>query len=89
MENEIIKNLLKQSEILLKESVKLSEDIKDVIDMNKTLKMSNIERDRGKDEIMRKILKESEEIRKISAQVLSGSAQISEISESNNSSNSL
>mgnify|MGYP003362065101 CR=1 FL=1 len=74
----LIDNLLKQSEILLKKTMLLSEDIKTEAgkDTRERLKNGDVE-DRKK--IMDELIKESEQIIKNSAQVLNNIIQIQEL----------
>jgi len=74
----LIDNLLKQSEILLKKTMLLSEDIKTEAgkDTRERLKNGDVE-DRKK--IMDELIKKSEQIIKNSAQVLNNIIQIQEL----------
>lgn len=76
---ELIQNLLEQSRILLEKSLLLSENVKTVSGEDTRLLISNV--GSSKEKIMQKILKESEQIRKNSAQVLSNVLQILDMSE--------
>ena len=74
----MIDNLLKQSELLLEKSILISEDIKTKAGADTRMLLEN---EKNRDEIMDKILKESEQIRKNSAQVLSNIIQIQDMNE--------
>ena len=76
MNEKMIDNLLKQSELLLEKSILLSEDVKTKAGENTRMLLEN---EKNRDEIMDKILKESEQIRKNSAQVLSNIIQIQDL----------
>lgn len=72
----LIDNLLRQSEILLEKTILLSEDIKTRIGYDTRERLRNGE---DRKEIMDELIKESEQIRKNSAQVLSNIIQIQEL----------
>ena len=74
----LIDNLLKQSEILLEKTMLLSEDIKTEAgkDTRERLKNGDVE---DRKEIMNELIKESEQIRINSAQVLANIIQIQEL----------
>ncbi|EJU21568.1 hypothetical protein HMPREF1143_0199 [Peptoanaerobacter stomatis] len=72
----MIDNLLKQSKLLLEKSILLGEDIKTKAGADTRMLLEN---EKNRDEIMDKILKESEQIRKNSTQVLSNVIQIQEL----------
>jgi hypothetical protein len=73
-----IDNLLKQSEILLEKTILLSEDIKTEVGKDTRERLRNGE---DRKEIMDELIKESEQIRINSAQVLANIIQIQELNE--------
>lgn len=73
-----IDNLLKQSEILLEKTILLSEDIKTRTGYDTRERLRNGE---DRKEIMDELIKESEQIRINSAQVLANIIQIQELNE--------
>lgn len=73
-----IHNLLKQSEILLEKTILLSEDIKTRAGYDTRERLRNGE---DRKEIMDELIKESEQIRINSAQVLVNIIQIQELNE--------
>ena len=74
----LIDNLLKQSEILLDKTILLSEDIKTEVGKDTRERLRNGE---DRKEIMDELIKESEQIRINSAQVLANIIQIQELNE--------
>lgn len=80
IKREMVNNLLKQSELLLEKSVLLGESIKTRAGEDTRLRLERAS-DCERQEVMEGILKESEEIRKNSAQVLSNVIQILDMSE--------
>ena len=73
-----IDNLLKQSEILLEKTILLSEDIKTEAGKDTRERLKNGDA-KDRKEIMDEIIKESEQIRKNSTQVLNNIIQIQEL----------
>ena len=76
----LIDNLLKQSEILLEKTMLLSEDIKTEAGKDTRERLKNGDAEDRK-EIMDELIKESEQIRINSAQVLANIIQIQELNE--------
>ena len=74
----LIDNLLKQSEILLDKTILLSDDIKTEVGKDTRERLRNGE---DRKEIMDELIKESEQIRINSAQVLANIIQIQELNE--------
>lgn len=74
----MIDNLLKQSECLLEKTILLSESIKTEAGDDTRLKLNSASYEE-KREIIENILKESEQIRKNSAQVLNNIIQIQDL----------
>ena len=73
-----IDNLLKQSEILLEKTILLSEDIKTEAGKDTRERLKNGDA-KDRKEIMDELIKESEQIRKNSTQVLNNIIQIQEL----------
>lgn len=71
-----IDNLLKQSEILLEKTILLSEDIKTEAGKDTRKRLRNGD---DREKVINGLIKESEQIRKNSAQVLSNIIQIQEL----------
>lgn len=71
-----IHNLLKQSEILLEKTILLSEDIKTELGKDTRKRLRNGD---DREKVINGLIKESEQIRKNSAQVLSNIIQIQEL----------
>ena len=78
IKSKLIDNLLKQSEILLEKTILLSEDIKTRAGYDTRERLRNGE---DRKEIMDELIKESEQIRINSTQVLSIIIQIQEMDE--------
>ena len=74
----LIDNLLRQSEILLEKTILLSEDIKTEAGKDTRERLKNGDAEDRK-EIMDELIKESEQIRKNSTQVLNNIIQIQEL----------
>ena len=72
----LIDNLLKQSEILLEKTILLSEDIKTELGKDTRKRLRNGD---DREKVINGLIKESEQIRKNSAQVLSNIIQIQEL----------
>lgn len=74
----MIDNLLKHSELLLKKTILLSEDIKTEMGDDTRLRLNSASYEQRR-EIIENIVKESEQIRKNSAQVLNILIQIQDL----------